>query len=295
MQRRWLGLLALVATALGSACWAPKWMGNSLYLSGPSGASVLLNATAGGSRVSYLRLHSLENGALLASVRFFHDESRSYRAECEPALPGRLWCVENSGDPLYGEGLRVRDAESLQIIAVQRQMLGGIPELAGTPRLKDMRVDPRTRGFVFESRDGYAWIIDPTTLAPARFDGDVASIPKPDHHSPSTDTGYEFVGGTRKTLVRHGVRLHPERTYLNGRIVRGLDDPPRVLVLEDVVDHDPTLWCLSADATAEWKVTDLPEVLLDTKLHRDTLVLVTSPRLIAVRTRDGAVVWSSPP
>jgi hypothetical protein len=91
------------------------------------------------------------------------------------------------------------------------------------------------------------------------------------------------------------VPLHPERTYLNGRVVMRLDDPPRVLVLEDVLDHDPTLWCLSADGTAEWKVTDLPQVLLDHKLYRDMVVLVTSPRLIAVRTRDGAVVWSSPP
>jgi hypothetical protein len=159
-----------------------------------------------------------------------------------------------------------------------------------------MRVDPKTRGFVLESPDGYPWIIDPTTLKPARFDGDLASIPLPDQRPPHADPGYEFIGGTRKTLVRRdGVRLHPERTYLNGKVVMRLDDPTRVLVLEDVLDHDPTLWCLSADGTAEWKVTDLPRVLVDTKLYRDMVVLVTSTTLIAIRTQDGAVVWSSPP
>jgi hypothetical protein len=296
MRRRWLGLGAVMVTALGSAGCAPKWIGDAMFMSSQAGGSVLVKASAGGSRISYLRRHSLENGALLASVQFRHGGSRSFQAQCEPALPGRLWCLENSSDPLDNcNGLRVRDAESLQIIAGQDQILGGTPELAGTPLLKVMRVDPKTHGFVFESRDGYAWIIDPTTLAPARFAGDVASIPRPDHGPPPTDTGYEFIGGTRKTLVRDGVRLHPERTYLNGRVVMRLDNPPRVLALEDVVDHAPTLWCLFADGTAAWKVTNVPEVLVTAKLYRDTVVLVTSPMLIAVRTQDGAVVWTSPP
>jgi hypothetical protein len=32
-----------------------------------------------------------------------------------------------------------------------------------------------------------------------------------------------------------------------------------------------------------------------TKLHRDTIVLVTITKLVALRVEDGAVVWTSPP
>ena len=312
MQRRWLGLLAVVVTALGSAGCAPKWVGSAMFMSSQAGESVLVLASASALRVSYLRRHSLENGALLASVQFRHPYSRSYQAQCEPALPGRLWCVENSSDPLDNcNGLRVRDAESLQIIAGQSQILGGTPELAGTPPLSDMRVHPQTHGFVFESRDGYAWIIDPRTLAPARFAGTVGSIPRPSHPPSSEpvigDHVYSLDGETRVTLERRapsmqdGTPLHPEHTYLRGKFVRSrnvpivLDNPPRLLVVEEVVDHGFTLWSVLADGTAQWKVTELPEVLLDAKLYRDTVVLVTSPMLVAVRTQDGAVAWASGP
>jgi hypothetical protein len=310
MQRRWLGLGAVVVTALGSACCAPKWIGSVKFMSSPAGESMLVEASAVVWRVKYLRRHSLENGALLASAQFLHECSRSYHVQCEPARPGRLWCLETSSDPLCSEGLSVRDAESLRLIAAQNHILRVVrrtPELAGTRGFEMMRVDPKTRGFVFESRDGYTWIIDPTTLAPARLDETVSASPSLDPDSSPTDptdTGYqyEFTGGTRKTLVRSGpsaqdppVRLHPEHTYLHGQVVTRFDNPPRVLVVEDVVDHGPTLWCLSADGTVQWKVTDLSGPPTQTKQYRDMIVLVTSSMLVAVRTQDGAVVWTSPP
>jgi hypothetical protein len=261
-------------------------------------------------RDRYLRLHSLENGALLASEIFEHDDhyygGSGGERTCEPALPGRLWC------PQGGKGLTVRDAESLRIIAEQRQILGGTPELAGEPLFDDMRVDPKTRGFVFESRDGYAWIIDPTTLAPSRFAGTVGSIPRPgDALRPSPgpvigDCAYSLDGGTRVTLERRaqptqgGTPLHPEHTYLRGKFVWSrnvpvvLDNPPRLLVVEEVLDHGFTLWSVLADGTAQWRVIDLPEVL-DAKLYRDTVVIVTRTMLVALRTQNGATVWTSPP
>jgi hypothetical protein len=207
--------------------------------------------------------------------------------------------VETSSDPLCSEGLSIRDAESLRLIASQRDILRVVrrnPELANARGFGDMRVDPKTRGFVFESRDGYTFIIDPATLAPARFDQTIDS-PSPK----ATDTGYryEFTGGTRKTLVRHGPsveeRLHPERTYLNGRVVARFDNPPYLLVVEDVVDHGPTLWCLAADGTPRWKVTDLPDPPTKALQYRDTVVVVTHSNLLAIRTDDGTVRWTSPP
>lgn len=293
---------------------SPQWIDDAKFVSTQAGESVLVFAATGalGARRrslrndTYLRRHSLETGAVVASVEFDYRQLPVdlVAVTCEPALPGRLWCFESSAG-----GLKVLDTGSLQTLAVQNQMLRGTPGLAGEPPFKHMRVDPKTRGFVFESRDGYAWIIDPTTLAPARFDGTVDSIPEVVLSRPPSDTGtdtgyhYDFIGGSRKTLVGHGpstkddIPLHPEHTYLHGRIVRRLDNPPRVLVLEDVVDHGPTLWCLFADGTAQWKVENLAADvdLVTTKLTRDTVVLVTHTMLIAIRTQDGAVVWTSPP
>ncbi len=220
----------MVVTALGTAgCAAPEWVHGAMFLSSPSGESVLVHASGG--NVSYLRRHSLENGALLASARFSHPFSRARQTQwqCEPALPGRLWCLENGTDPLHDiNGLRVRDAESLQIIAVEDQMVGGTPRLAGM--LSSGRVDPKTRGWVFESQDGYEWIIDPTTLTPARFAGTMRSSPRPDHASPGRepeigDDKYLLEGGTRKTLYRHDEPLHPEQTYLRAEFVRSQDGP----------------------------------------------------------------------
>lgn len=78
-------------------------------------------------------------------------------------------------------------------------------EYAGVPRadLNPGRVapdHPQTRGVAFESRDGYTWIIDPTTLAPARFDGAMRSIPRPDPPSGTPVMGgypYSFNDETR--------------------------------------------------------------------------------------------------
>lgn len=302
----------MVVAALGSAGCGPMWMSQPMFMSSQAGESVLVGASAPAFGILYLRRHSLENGALLASVQIRLFAGHAFQAECEPALPGRLWCLENSSDPLSGGGLRVRDAESLQIVAAQDQILRGTPELAGTPRLSHMRVDPETRGFVFESADGYAWIIDPTTLAPARFARPVRSIPEGPIHPHGSqpaigDDAYSLEGETRVTLerrapfARNGTPLHPEHTYLRGKFVTSrnvpivLDNPPRVLVLEDVVDHEPTLWCLFADGTVQWKLSSVPEALLDAKPYRDTVVLVTSSMLLAVRTEDGAVVWTSGP
>jgi hypothetical protein len=297
---RWL---AVVVTAL-SGC-APQWVGSVIVLNSPAGDSLLVEAVAPAARVNWLRRHSLENGALLASARFSHECSRSYHVQCTPSAPGRLWCLELSSDPLCSEGLSVRDAESLRMIASQRDILRVVrrtPELAGTRGFGGMHVDPKTGGFVFESRDGYNWIIDPTTLAPARFDETVSSTPRPEHTRSTTGYRYEFTGGTRKTLVRHGpsaqdppVTLHPERTYLNGKIVTPLDNPPRVLVVEEVLDHDPTLWCLSADGTVEWKVLNLSSPVRETKQYRDMVVIITYTGLLAIRMHDGVVVWTSPP
>lgn len=273
-------------------------------MSSQSGESVLVYGEETFFHVSYFRRHGLENGALLASARFCGTRS----AQCEPALPGRLWCLENCREPLFaGRGLRVRDAESLGIVADQDQMLRGIPELAGT-QIDRIRLHRKTRGFVFNSRDGHQWVIDPTTLTPARFDG--VGLEPDRQPDPSIDTGYryefteEFTEGTRRYLERYGpgdhggVWLHPEHTYLNGRVVTQLDNPPRVLVLEDVIGHGATLWCLFANGRAQWKVKDFcgnRDGAGLIKLYRDRMLLVTSSRLIAIRTQDGAVVWSTPP
>jgi hypothetical protein len=174
-----------------------------------------------------------------------------------------------------------------------------------------MRVEPKTGAFAFESRDGYPWIIDPTTLVPARFTGQLDAIPATDSgpFGPSLvherailgDDEYSLEGGTRTTLARHAtstpadrVLLHPEHTYLRGEVLRSLDDPPRVLVLEEVLDHGRLLWCLSADGATQWK-TELPADLLAQKRYRDTIVLVTKTMLISVRVEDGTTVWTSPP
>jgi hypothetical protein len=278
----------------------------------PSGAgeSLLVKAHASFVGVTYLRRHSLENGAVLASERVGHSDNGGVRWDCQPAAPGRIWCVETIN------GIRLRDAESLETIATQEQMLRGVPApvrpsgIGGTT----VYLGPGTVGLVFEDREGYRWVIDPTTLTPTRFpSGPGASMterafPSPD---PPVNTGdrYSFTnartGGTRGALVRRerswedGVVLHPEHTYLRGRIVAGLDDPPRVLVTEYVPDHGLTLWCLFADGSVQWKVPrmfdDEFEVVHFTKLYRDMIVLVTYTQLIALRAQDGAVAWTSPP
>jgi hypothetical protein len=304
MKRRSLRLFAVGVTALGSAGCAPVNIGGSWFLSGPAGESVLLNASS--LSVTYLRKHSLENGALLASA-WLYRQGRGYQWACAPALPGRIWCLENSSDPLSGHGLRLRDAESLEIIAEQDQLLGRTPDLAGTPLLRTGSVDPKTRGFRFESRDGYAWIIDPTTLTPRRFDERAESSPMSDHDRPLSNihvqtvdgNRYDFTVGTRGALVRDGVTLHPEHTYLRPMFVPiRLDNPPCLLILEEVTPlDDATLWCVAADGTATWKVTHVFQstYVTNARLYRDTVVLVTPTKLVALRTRDGAVVWTSPP
>ncbi len=305
-MRRWLGLGAVV-TVLGSAGCAPTRVSGVQLLSSPAGESVLVYASAAGVRAKYLRRHSMENGALLASARFSHECSRSYRVQCEPAVPGRLWCMETSSGSLCRERLSVRDADSLRLIAADSEILRVVrrtPALAGERGFGALRVDPKTGGFVFESRDGYVWVIDPTTLAPARFDETAPPSPRPGPWSGPTPTGYryEFTGGTRKTLVRSGpssqdpeLPLHPERTYLNGQVVTPLDNPPRVLVVEDVLDHGPTLWCLLADGTVQWRMTDLPSIMREVKQYKDLLLLVTYTKLFAVRSQDGSVAWATPP
>jgi hypothetical protein len=338
MKRRWLGLGAVVMTPLASAGCAPAPAYHALspsavhsakFVSSQAGESVLVFASASvyrrryypGRTCVYLRRHSLENGALLASAEHCY-ASESYYYDywtCEPALPGRLWCINGPGQGVY-----LVDTGSLQTIAVQSQFLGRAPELAGEPPFHYMRVDPQTRGFVFESRDGYPWIIDPTTLAAARFAGNMEAVPK-ESQSPLPwrepvlgDYEYSLDGETRVTLGRRvpptldRMPLHPEHTYLRGKFVRSgrvastfnrgfsegpivLDDPPRLLVVEEVVDHGFKLWSVLADGTAQWNASVLPDDLLDAKVYRDTLVLVTKTKLVAVRTQDGAVVWTSPP
>ncbi len=333
MQQPWLGLAALVVTALGSAGCAPPpvppappspvQVEGAMLVSRQAGESVLVFAAGfarygrhSTSRYRYLRLHSLKDGALLASEIFNQERGYSYdpydKATCEPALPGQLWCLAG-----LGKGLTVRDSESLRTVAEQRQILGGTPELAGEPPFRHMLVDPKTRGFVFESRDGYAWIIDPGTRALTRFAGSIHSIPELGELgqlNPSNpamdlrsrgpvlgDSTYRFDDETRATLLRDGKPVHPEHTYLRGKLVEDqhglvvLDDPPRVLVVEEVVDGRPILWSVLADGAAQWKVTNLPGDVMDAKLYRDTLVLVTKSLLVALRTQDGAVVWTSPP
>jgi hypothetical protein len=337
MRRRWLGLGAVMMTPLASAGCAPEpaypvlspsAVHNATFVSSRAGESVLVFASASfprgryhpGRTCVYLRQHSLENGALLASAeRCYPSDSYYYDSwTCEPALPGRLWCVNGPEQGVY-----LVDTGSLQTIAVQSQLLGRAPELAGEPPFHHMRVDPQTRSFVFESRDGYAWIIDPTTLAAARFAGNPESVPKepqppfPWREPVIGDYAYSLDGGTRVTLGRRVLPavdrtpLHPEHTYLRGQFVQSgrvgatflhfsegpivLDDPPRLLVVEEVVDHGFKLWSVLADGTAQWNASVLPDALLDAKVYRDTLVLVTKTKVVAVRTQDGAVVWTSPP
>ena len=116
-----------------------------------AGESLLIKARASFFRVTYLRRHSLENGALLASASFSHSDKGHVGWHCDPALPGRLWCQES------GHGLRVRDAESLEIIATEDQMLRGVPE-AGRPRWgiitgPAVNLGPEKIGYVFESSE----------------------------------------------------------------------------------------------------------------------------------------------
>src|ERR1700733_280435 len=177
----WLGWVGLgaVGAALGSTgCAAPhvpppQWVHGATFVRGGDGASVVLFATVPFGRrtrwYTYLRRHSLDDGALLASWESSYDDFEYRNAEwrCEPALPGRLWCLDGPGE----DGLSVVDTASLRTVAVQSQMLSSISAVAGKEPFHHMRVDPKTRGFVFESLDGYAWIIDPTTLTPSRFAG----------------------------------------------------------------------------------------------------------------------------
>jgi hypothetical protein len=298
---RWLRLFAVVVTALASAGCAPKYIAEGAqFMSSPSGESVLFVAEGLAGR--WIRRRSLENGALLASVWFFKLGGKGgSTAECKPAVPGRLWCLENHTDPLSGNGLRVRDEESLEIIAEQDQILGRTPELAHEPRIESWNVDPKTHGFLFESRDGYAWIIDPTTLVPSRFAGRIPET----HKSPFGRTevpgpGYSFDRSTRTSLFRDDKPLHPEHTYLEPKLGEPVDDWPHVLVVEHVIGHGPTLWCLSPDGAVEWKVKNFQDnewarYVTAGKLYRDTVVLVGNNRVVALRARDGAVMWTSPP
>lgn len=308
VQRRWLGL-AVIATALASVGCGPKQVGGVWFVSGPSGESVVV--TAGSLGGAWLRRHSLEDGTLRASAQLFVAVigRNGYTAQCTPAVPGRLWCLENGNGIGDGHGLRIRDMESLRVIAEQEEMLGRTPALARERPLRAGSVDPKTHGFSFESRDGYRWIIDPTTLVPSRFDGIVDSGPKLDVSPPWSGCNgnynvgsdcYDFTPGKRKALVRNGVVLHVEHTYLEARFGPQVEDWPRVLVVEHVLDQGPTLWCLFLDGTVAWKVTNFNEKewtleVGPAKLYRDTVVFVTSRRLIALRQQDGAVVWTSPP
>ena len=232
---------------------APQRIRDATLVSNPDGDSVLVAATTvvrgrlGGRRsvyvpdrtFIYLRRRSLENGALLASTEVSRDGSFDLPGwspwNCERALPGRVWCIDH-----YAKGLKVLDAASLQTIAQQSQILGGTPELAGEPPFGGMRVDPKTRGFVFESRDGYAWIVDPTTLVPARFSGSIRSVPERVGGAfPDTDWHTPVMGGywyffnraeTRATLERsppdtnERTPLHPEHSYLRGRFLTSRSD-----------------------------------------------------------------------
>jgi hypothetical protein len=303
IQRRWLAD-ALVALALASAGCAPDFIYPSVHFtSSPSGDSVVFRAEGGG---TWLRRRSLANGALLASERFRATTWRDFTLGCRPSVPGRLWCLENGADPLKDNGLLVRDEASLKVIAEQNEILGRTPALAGEPPLRAWHIDPKTRGFQLESRDGYIWIIDPTTLVPSRFDGPMESSPKPGDSSPSSRCPsyrvgshcYYFKGATKqKTLVRDGIELHPEHTYLMPELVLEVEDFPRVLIVENQIDssaHPATLWCLSLDGAVAWKVTDFGKVNA-AKLAGDKVVLVGPNRLVAVRPEDGTLVWTSPP
>jgi hypothetical protein len=103
MERRWLGLFAVVATALGSAGCpppapppipAPQRIKDAKLVSSRAGESVLVFAAAtvgAGLKSSprsyvYLRRRSLENGALLASVELRYDADR--------LVFGRDWTCE---------------------------------------------------------------------------------------------------------------------------------------------------------------------------------------------------------
>jgi hypothetical protein len=294
VQRRWLGI-AVVATALASAGCGPDGIGAPRFVSSPSGESVLFKA--GGPSGVWLRRRSLENGALLASawVGYLRDNKGSDRLECTPALAGRLWCLENKSDPLGNHGLRVRDEESLKIIAKQDEILRRAPELADERPFRDMNVDPKTRGFRFESNDGYTWVIDPTTLVPSRLDEPVR--PKPDEYIRGRNGDrYGFPSAPRRApLERNGVKLHPEHTYLQAEAYQ-VENWPRLLVVEPVRDHGRTLWCLFLDGAVDWKVTHWDDAwMYAAKLYRDTVVIVTGERLVALRPQDGAVVWTAPP
>lgn len=234
---------------------------------------------------------------------------RDNKWDCRPAAPGRIWCDETV------DSIHLRDAESLETIATVKQMFRGFPASLRRPLAIGgwVQLGQGTVGLAFDDREGYPWVIDPTTLTPAQFPGlrvgadfKQPNFPSPD---PPVNKGdaYSFTnqrtGGSRGALYRRerswedGVVLHPEHTYLMGSILAGLDDPPRVLLTESVPDHGRTLWCLLADGSVQWKV---PEIFEDdyvhfTKLHRGLIVLVTYKRLFALRAEDGAVAWTSDP
>jgi hypothetical protein len=310
-------LTALASTGCGPPP-PPQFAFRATFVSGGGPDSVVIVAGAPREKVGartyrtylYLRRHSLDDGALLGSreAGYADADNLEQYGGCEPALPGSMWCVNVA----RASGLSLVDTASLQTVAVQSQMLGSVGEVAGTQPFYSIRLDPKTRGFVFEGRDGYAWILDPTTRAPSRFAGSLASIPfRADVSGP-----YQFASAARGPLLLerpyrpdelraplpqipnvHFMNLealHPEHTYLHGKILARLDNPARLLIVEQVLPQGSTLWCVSTDGATAWKV-DLPSMAFAAKLHGDTLVIVTRAGLVAVRMADGAPAWTAPP